>query len=231
MENPPKLNPEELAYWFFRLNGCATISNFVVHPDQGGSQRTEVDVVAVRFPFRHELITSIEPMLDHPVFVPDGKIDIIIAEVKHGLCCLNGPWTNTSGENMHSVLYAVGAFEPAYVPDVAKALYQAGQFTNDAIRVRLFAIGGILNPTLNPAVRQLLWDDILTFIFERINRYSAQKAHHDQWDRTGRMLYTFACNHTINEFIAEIKNRMQNYMNKKNAPPRNLEREKYDQDC
>jgi len=38
------LNPEDVAYWFFRINGCSTITNFVVHPDQRGSQRTDVDL-------------------------------------------------------------------------------------------------------------------------------------------------------------------------------------------
>jgi hypothetical protein len=27
------LPTEKVAYWFFRLNGCLTIENFVVHPD------------------------------------------------------------------------------------------------------------------------------------------------------------------------------------------------------
>ena len=40
------LNPDTVAYWFFRLNGCSTITNFVVHPDRHGSQRTDVNVLA-----------------------------------------------------------------------------------------------------------------------------------------------------------------------------------------
>ena len=42
-----KLRPiltENLAYWYFRLNGFLTIPNFVVHPDFGIEQRTEVDM-------------------------------------------------------------------------------------------------------------------------------------------------------------------------------------------
>jgi len=53
------LNPDTVAYWFFRLNGCSTITNFVVHPDRRGSQRTDVDVLAVRFPYRHEILAFI----------------------------------------------------------------------------------------------------------------------------------------------------------------------------
>lgn len=36
---PPLLMPEEVAYWYFRLNGFLQIENFVVHPTGGGGQR------------------------------------------------------------------------------------------------------------------------------------------------------------------------------------------------
>ena len=50
-----EMYPKMIAYWFFRLNGYANITNFVVHPDRRGSQRTDVDVLAVRFPYWHEI--------------------------------------------------------------------------------------------------------------------------------------------------------------------------------
>ena len=40
----------QLAYWYLRLNGLLNIPDFVVHPEQGGNQRTDVDVLGVRFP-------------------------------------------------------------------------------------------------------------------------------------------------------------------------------------
>lgn len=212
--NQRMLNPEDVAYWFFRINGCSTIPNFVVHPDRRGSQRTDVDVLAVRFPYRVELLTSGKPMEDHSVFVSDGKIDIILAEVKHGLCRLNGPWTNPSDENMHRVLYAVGAFKTDCVPLVAQSLYQEGQYIDDIFRVRLFAIGEAINPEISPTAVQLLWNDILSFIFERFNGYRTQKAHHGQWDRTGRWLYDLASGCTQGEFIAFVKANMQNYLDR-----------------
>jgi len=48
---------ERLALWFLRLNGFMTIPNFIVHPegpreDGAYPQRTDVDVLDVRFPFR-----------------------------------------------------------------------------------------------------------------------------------------------------------------------------------
>ena len=203
------MNPETIAYWFFRLNGCATITNFVVHPDQRGSQRTDVDVLAVRFPHRAELWTSGEPMPDHPVFHSDGRIDMIFAEVKHGLCRLNGPWTNPSDENMQRVLFAVGAFNLPRVVEVAQALYHQAFFADDTYRVRLFAVGERKNDAIPPAAVQLTWDEILMFIFERFTSYRAQKAHHSQWDRTGTRLYDLASRQTREEFVETVRARMQ----------------------
>ena len=37
------LDPEKVAYWYFRLNGYFQIENFVVHPPGRGGQRTDAD--------------------------------------------------------------------------------------------------------------------------------------------------------------------------------------------
>jgi hypothetical protein len=50
------IKTEKLVYWYLRLNGFLTIENFVVHPDQSREQRTDVDIIGVRFPFRAELL-------------------------------------------------------------------------------------------------------------------------------------------------------------------------------
>ena len=33
---PRRLDPEKVAYWYFRLNGFLQIENFVVHPERRG---------------------------------------------------------------------------------------------------------------------------------------------------------------------------------------------------
>lgn len=226
---PPVINPELVAYWFFRLNGCTTISNFIVHPDHGStSQRTDVDVLAVRFPFRTELLTSSEPMQDHEVFNSESKIDIVFAEVKHGKCRLNGPWTNPPDENIHRVLFALGAFESNHVSEVAHALYHEGHYINDLFRVRLIAIGMIKNAEIFPDAVQLTWDDLIIFIYKRFTSYRTQKAHHNQWDPIGRTLYQIAIHHSLEEYIVIIKEYMQNYVDKKNRSLRALARGKND---
>ncbi len=185
------IKTEQLAYWFFRLNGCLNLTNFLIH-DQPGREGTDVDVLAVRFPHRHELIMSGNPMKDHSVFDLGGKIDLVIAEVKLGQCNLNGPWTKPVRQNMHRVLYAVGAYPEDQVKIIAIELYQNQYYEDDGIRCRLFALGRNKSVDLNPNVVQLRWSDILGFIHRRFIKYEKYKTQHCQWDETGEYLFRTA---------------------------------------
>lgn len=210
-----QLNPENIANWFFRLNGCTTIPNLVVHPDRPGeSQRTDVDVLAVRFPHRKELLTSGNPMKDHEIFNESPQIDIILAEVKHSMCSLNGPWTNPNDQNLYRVLYAIGAFPEENVPTVAGDLYSYGQYSDSQFQVRLLTIGNMRNVEILPGATQLLWDDLIEFIFGRFQVFAREKAHHNQWDSTGQTLYRLATkrNKTKDVFVSEVKKQMQAYI-------------------
>jgi hypothetical protein len=96
---PTPVASEDLAYWYLRLNGFLTIPNFVVHPDIGAEQRTDVDVLGVRFPHRRELL--LRPMADDKPFVDvRDRAYLVLAEVKRGQCRRNGPWTDADSENM-----------------------------------------------------------------------------------------------------------------------------------
>jgi len=58
---------EDVASWYFRLNGFLTIPGFVVHPDQRRRfPRTEADLLGVRFPFSREWIST-RQMEDDPL--------------------------------------------------------------------------------------------------------------------------------------------------------------------
>lgn len=153
-------------------------------------------------------------MQDHAVFDSAGLIDLVIAEVKHGPCRLNGPWTRPVDKNMHRVLYAIGAFDPDRVPIVAYSLYQKGCYVDEKFRVRLFAIGAEKTPSLlPPSAVQLTWDEILQFIYHRFNAYREQKAHHEQWDLEGKWLYWLSIRAAIDgaEFVEVVKTAMKNY--------------------
>lgn len=201
---------EQVAYWFFRLNGCMNLVNFLVHHEQLGREGTEVDILAVRFPHRRELAMSNDPMQDHPAFYSDSRIDLIIAEVKTALCRLNGPWVNPDKQNMHRVLYAVGAFPEDAVPAVADALYAHQFYCDDQLRVRLFALGRETNSRLSSQVVQLTWEDVLTFIYERLNKYHQIKAQHRQWDQCGKRLYSRMQKHpSAGDFVQDVLARIE----------------------
>lgn len=199
------INPEKLAYWYFRLNGFLSIENFVIHPDWKYEQRTDIDLVAVRFPYRDELPEN--PMKDDTriILAPD-KIRIVLAEVKTGMCDLNDSWLNRNKNNMQQILYAIGSFEN--VVAVSEELYEHGWYENNNFVFSLFCLGQRTNQThINklPRVPQLTWDEVLFFIHERFRHYEDQKCSHEQWDETGHTLWDLAKKHfNFNEFRSVI---------------------------
>jgi hypothetical protein len=89
----PFLDPEKVAYWYFRLNGFLQIENFVVHPERRGSQRTDADLLGVRFRHRAKLLFDHRmPMADDERLSLNLRFDdVVIVEVKRNqLCTLNG---------------------------------------------------------------------------------------------------------------------------------------------
>jgi hypothetical protein len=191
MPNIP-LRCEAVGYWFFRLNGFLTTCNFVVHPERRGSQRTDADILGVRFPYREELLQS--PMKDEEAFcrVRDKPLVVIVEIKTNAECQLNGPWTRREDDNVRRVLRAIGLLAPADVAAAASTLYQNGAFESPEYRISLVAVAARASEALRanyPAVPQFTWDGVLRFIYHRFDQYRRQKADHDQWDRTGHVLW------------------------------------------
>lgn len=205
------LTPEKVAYWYFRLNGFLQIEDFVVHPERRGGQRTDADLLAVRFPFRAERL------FDNPddIMADDEQglalsrevIDIVIAEVKTNQpCTLNGPWTQQDRQNVHRVLAAIGCLPHNLIDAAAADIYQAGFHRSNTLRIRLVAVGRDQSEDLArdyPEVRQLVWPAMLAFIWQRFDRYRHQKTQVDQWDAEGRKIKQLADEHcrSIDDFI------------------------------
>jgi hypothetical protein len=196
-----RLDPEKVAYWYFRLNGFFQIENFVVHPERRGGQRTDADLLAVRFPFRAERLFD-DPndiMADdaQPLALSGDLIDVVIAEVKTNQpCTLNGPWTRQDRQNVHRVLAAIGYLPPDLIEAAAADIYRAGFHRSDTpLRIRLVAVGRDRSGDLAavyPVVRQLIWAEMLAFIWDRFHRYRQQKTQVDQWDPEGRKIKRLA---------------------------------------
>ena len=197
------LDPEKLAYWYFRLNGFLQIENFVVHPEQRGGQRTDADLLAVRFPFRAERLFD-DPndiMVDdvQRLALSDDLIDVVIAKVKTNQpCTLNGPWTLQDRQNVHRVRAAIGCLPPDRIETAATDIYRAGFHLSGRLRIRLVAVGRDRNDDLAaayPEVTQVLWVEVLAFIWDRFRRYRRQKTQVDQWDTEGLKIKRLADEH------------------------------------
>lgn len=191
------MNSEKVAYWFFRLNGCFTFENFIVHPDTKGGQQTDADLIALRFMHRSELKTSGEPMQDHSLFNPQQRqISVFLVEVKTTECAINGPWKKRERRNLHRVLYAMGLLPVEKVEEAAHELYHTLKYEDEQMTIQFVAVGREKQQkgTVKNA-KQITWDEILRWIYERFNQYKDQKADHDQWEESGKKLYESAVKH------------------------------------
>lgn len=200
---------ERLAHWFFRLNGFLTTSNFVVHADQGVGQRTDVDVLGVRFPHRAE--NQIRPMPDYVTFADALRVQVVFVETKKTVCRLNAAWTDPARGNLQRVLSAFGFFPPGQWEEVAASLYATGEWADADSQVRLVALGEKHNSDVRkrlPQVPQLLWrQDVLPFIHERFWSYRAEKRMHPQWDSDAHRLFDAVLDHggDIDAFLAAVE--------------------------
>ncbi|MGH9931755.1 MAG: hypothetical protein ACREA9_21345 [Pyrinomonadaceae bacterium] len=181
----PISTPERLAYWYFRLNGFLTTENFIVHPDTGRNQRTDADLLAVRFKHRAENLQR--PMEDDSrIAVCDSFANVIIAEVKTGQCALNGPWTKPEEQNMNRVLKSIGCVPDDAVDGATKSLYTRGKWCGPEAIIRLFALGETTCPNLPITIeQQITWDQVINFVVERFIDYQHEKSSVGQWARDG----------------------------------------------
>lgn len=211
-QRPARLPPERVAYWYFRLNGFLQIENFVVHPGHHGGQRTDADLIGVRFPYRAERLID-DPddlMLDDMELLQlsADQVDIVIAEIKTGRCALNGPWTDEERQNIHRVLAAIGSLPAGQIEAAANALYANGLFDDPKYpRVRLILVGR--EPSTEIAekyvsITQVTWKTVLSFIWQRFDQYKRQKTQVDQWDEVGRQLQKLARREGEEGFIAKV---------------------------
>lgn len=193
-----EIRSERLAYWFFRLNGFLTITNFVVHRDDGYGQHTDVDVLAVRFPHRVE--NQVQPMQDEPRLQDEARIQIVLAEAKAGVCAFNRTWLDPEFGNLGRILAAVGPFPSERLKQVSESLYSTGEWGDDKYWVRLVALGvrrnrQIANGRL-AGVPQFQWrEDVLPFIHHRFWTYRYEKRHHNQWDDDAKNLFSSVIRH------------------------------------
>lgn len=108
---------ETLVSLYLRLNGYF-VSGFIAHADNG--VRTEMDVLAVRFPLHSEPEREVLPC--ERLVVPTDRIDFVVAEVKGGSRNVRfNPafWRNP--DSIRAVLRRFGAFDDREIDRVSAA--------------------------------------------------------------------------------------------------------------
>lgn len=179
---------ESLAAWYLRLNGFLTIRNFILHPDTNGAQRTEVDILGVRFPHRIEFgndeIDEPELRLPQPLF--------LIAEVKRGQAAINPSWINERSSVLEDLLSGIGVVTKIDAVPVAAELRRCGEAMRGCLAIRLMFIGNAVPGELTEAFPRALttnWGDVLRFVYDRFETFKRLKRQNDQWNATGRFLW------------------------------------------
>jgi hypothetical protein len=182
---------DSAAEWFLRLNGFFTVLNFVVHPfepGEGTQQRTDADVLGVRFPQRQEIVGG-RRLPDHEAFRDAPSPLFIIAEVKAGCCRLNGPWTRPKDRNVTHVLRSFGGFAPETLNAVSDSLYRDGRYQSEDLAARLLCFGASTSPHLKEHVLQFTWDQVFGFVYDRYQVFWRVKRQNQQWPPIGRFLW------------------------------------------
>lgn len=185
--------PEDLVNWYLRLNGFMTIPNYILHPDRPGSQRTDTDVVGLRFPFRREFPGS--DVDDPRLTVGLIKPSLVIVEVKTGAMKLNDAWIDPTKQNVEKLLECVGVFKTqSGIDEAAGHLYQTGRYENDELICSFVLVGNYDSGSCSDTFRvpRLTWRHLNDFIYARFARFKRLKRQNDQWDYLGKALFSYA---------------------------------------
>jgi len=98
---------------------------------------------------------------------------------------------------MERAIRAAGPFPIDRVQEAAAAMYTQGHYVYENYSMTMFCVGNSTNLEILrkfPAVPQLVFKDILKFIFKRFKDYHGEKCDHPQWSQCGRYLFHAAIN-------------------------------------
>lgn len=199
-------NLDSVAEWFLRLNGFFTVLNFVVHPveaKEGAQQRTDADVLAVRFPHRHEIVGG-NPLADHATFQGSSRTVLAIGEVTAGPCKLNGPWARPKDENVGNVLRSLGCVAPASLTAISTSLYRNGRFQSADLEARLLCFGRRASGKLPTDALQFTWDEVFGFVYDRYQTFWRVKRQNQQWPPIGRLLWDRCRDQERDAYVREM---------------------------
>lgn len=186
-----KLDPEDIAYWYLRLNGFLILRNFLVHGDRRGETRTDIDVLGVRFRYRREHLD--QPMKDDDWIARANRTVVVFCEAKKGADDFNPAWTSRDKMTMESFLALVGVIPRDHWPRVANELYEAGRSdVNQEVLITALLMHHDpkrLVSTRLKSAQQIQLEHALRFIHRRFKKYHSVKTPHGQWEPSGHAIW------------------------------------------
>lgn len=188
---PATLNAEDIAYWYLRLNGFLCLRNFLVHGDRRGEDRTEIDVVGVRFQYRREHLSK--PMPDDDWIEHAQRTIVVFCDANKGAYDFNRAWSNQRRRIMESFLALVGVIPDKLWDRVARELYDNGRSEPDP---NLLVTALLIHHDPQQQV-SLRWkaakvvqvERALQFIHRQFKAYDVIERSHEQWEPSGHSLW------------------------------------------
>jgi hypothetical protein len=188
---------EDIASWYFRLNGFLTIPGFVVHPDQRRRfPRTEADLLGVRFPFSREWISTRQMEDDSLLTRIDEtrrRIVFVLVEVKTDLYDINGPWSERRDENVQRVIRRLGFANESLVDGIAARVYESARWDDNDYVLQYVCVGARKNDGRQrqfPQLLQIDWSEMAHFLWRRFGSFPEKlpdgRPVHTQWPDFGR---------------------------------------------
>jgi hypothetical protein len=185
------LNAEDIAYWYLRLNGFLCLRNFLVHGGRRGDDRTEIDVVGVRFRHRREHLSK--PMLDDDWVELAARMIVVFCDAKKGASDFNPAWLKQQRRTIESFLALVGVIPEGLWDTTARELYDNGR-SEPSPDLIITALLVHHDPQQQVSLRWkaamvVQLGHALQFVHRRFKSYDVVKRSHEQWERSGHLLW------------------------------------------
>lgn len=166
---------EELAYWYFRLNGFILIDNFVLHgAGLEENYHADVDLLGVRHKYAYELVGGQttdcdERLMKH--FCPNKHIGIL-CEVKSGL--ETSPRIRLSDrDRIKYAVQRIGLFSTHKSEEIAKSLAGEKVYVGDYNQIGKILISN--DGTVRDDFICISLKEIETFLINHLDTYSNPK--------------------------------------------------------
>jgi hypothetical protein len=148
---------EQLAYWYFRLNGFFLITDFVNHRNDNHVTTHDTDLLAVKMPFTSEAIGG--DYLDEYI---TGKIHGVIVEVKSGQYSASEVLNNQ--DILRESINRLGLLEEQDIDTSLAKLQTESKFENDSCIIEKILICSNQRRGINPGFRLITLENVLRHI-------------------------------------------------------------------